>query len=707
MNAQPFQFPKEKPTFNKEAIQGSKLLSKHSFKEAKKAYLLSLRKDPHNSFVLCDLGLIELNLKNASSALNYFLQALIQTSTNSIAFDNAITLICEQTGPEKGNYEVISENYTKHSSNPAIVALMILGNLKEKRTDAAEAIMGELLLLPQLKTQFLNTLGTTIGQFFAIPSISVKIFQKSFELDNSQGTILVQIIANLIWLKEFPKAKEWISKYRIFKFKDCREIYWQEITVLENMGDHEQAISVAKECLSKFSPDFNFNTKSFLYQNLQRIQNSHADELIKEYTSRMLTGNEIFHFSWLFVSSISDCLSQTTVHNLHKKYWEISNISQISSNIVPKFQRKGDEKLRVGFVSADFCSHPVQQFFEPLLMELKSKPLEIFLYSNTFLADNVTERFKKSVPNWRNITSLDDTAAAHLVQSDKIDILIDLGGHTTHNRLHLFALRPAPIQCTYLGYTYSTGLNTMDYWILDSKVSSPTVRSYSTETIWELDRPWVAYSPKPQILSRPIRLSEKRDKIVFGTSNHIRKYSKTTISLFAKVLQAIPNSLLLLKAQGLDSPQPQKGFIKAFEERGISRDRLFFAGYSPNLENHMEVLQQIDIALDTTPFSGGTTTCDLLSMGIPVLTLKGDSFVSRMSAAFLEWIGLNHWVCESEEEFINKALVYSLDIQSLNEVRSGLRDLLQAGKLFDPADLAQHLHESFNKMIEIKEAVLK
>ncbi len=358
-----------------------------------------------------------------------------------------------------------------------------------------------------------------------------------------------------------------------------------------------------------------------------------------------------------------------------------------------------DRRLKLGLVSPDFCRHAVSYFIEPLLEHWDRSQLEVFLYSNGEVRDDYTARLQEKADQWRDIRLLGQEEAIAQILRDEIDILVDLAGHTAGNRLALMAGKPAPIQATYLGYYGTTGLEQVDYWLTDAVLHPPECDADDpcSEERWRLDRPYVSFRPLPAApaVSPPPCL--RNGFITFGSFNQSRKITQRTAEHWLAVLQAVPDSHLLLKSRNLGEATEQQRVRELFEGLGLAPERLTLQGHSPTVEQHLAAYSQLDIALDTFPYTGCTTTADALWMGVPVLTVAGSSMVSRQAAAVLTAVGNANWICRDAAELVAIAQQLVADPQALASRRERQRQQVAASPLLDHADLARATERAFRQ----------
>ena len=285
---------------------------------------------------------------------------------------------------------------------------------------------------------------------------------------------------------------------------------------------------------------------------------------------------------------------------------------------------------------------------------------------------------------------------AQRIHDDQIDILIDLGGFTQDSRIIACTYKPAPVQATYLGYFTTTGLNTMDYWISDAVLTPGNTIEQTVETIFNLDRCCLCYTPPAE--SPEVSQSKHVDAVTFGSFNDLSKISDMAIELWAEVLKAVPASNLLLKAKQLHDLRLQNKLLEKFSSHGIAPNRIELRSRTTSRRDHLALYDNIDIALDTIPRTGGTTTMEALWMGVPVITLKGKRFIERLSSTMIQAINRDDWIASTKEDFIAKAVSLAENVKLRNELRRTLRRQVMASPLYDGKDLARSLEQAYRKM---------
>ena len=356
--------------------------------------------------------------------------------------------------------------------------------------------------------------------------------------------------------------------------------------------------------------------------------------------------------------------------------------------------------LRVGLVSGDLRNHPVGYFLESVLMALSANAagrLEFFAYHNHFRTDALTERIKACCHGWHSVMGLSDEALVQMIRGDGIDILIDLSGHTAHNRLSMFAWKPAPVQASWLGYFATTGVAAMDYLIADPWVAPEAEEAYFSEKIWRLPETYLCFTP-PDVAAEVAPLPALANGyITFGCFNHLTKMNDAVVALWARVLHAVPGSRLFLKTRQLNEATTQQGVVDRFTAYGIDAGRLVLEGSAPRVEL-LSAYRRVDIALDPFPYPGGTTSVESLWMGVPALTLAGERFLSHIGESILQNVGLPEWIASGADDYVARAASHASDLQRLTVLRSELRQQVLSSPLFDAPRFARHFEVALRGM---------
>jgi protein O-GlcNAc transferase len=357
--------------------------------------------------------------------------------------------------------------------------------------------------------------------------------------------------------------------------------------------------------------------------------------------------------------------------------------------------RDKDKRLKVGYVSGDFRNHSIAFFFEPVLLGHDKSQVEVFCYHNHHQHDDVSSRLAALADHWIACKGMADEALAARIRADGIDILVDLSGHTAYNRLLTFARKPAPVQITWMGYPNSTGLSAIDYRLTDAAMDPPGLTErYNSETLLRLPTS-CQFNPSP--IRPPINAlpALTQGVFTFACLNHLTKISEQAMALWAQILQALPDARLMLG--GVNDQASRQKLIDTFARYGIAEDRLALHP-KMSLDAFLALHHQIDLALDPFPFNGGTTSFHALSMGVPVVTLAGDTPVTRSGASIMANVGLPEFVATSPEEYVRLAIGFAGDVPRLDRIRQSLG----AGNpaLYEPGTnpFARHLEQAFRQV---------
>ena len=355
--------------------------------------------------------------------------------------------------------------------------------------------------------------------------------------------------------------------------------------------------------------------------------------------------------------------------------------------------------LRIGYVSPDFRQHSVAHFIEPVLTAHDKKNFDVFCYYNDTVSDDTTLRIQSLVPNWRVLAELSDHDAARKVQEDKIDILIDLAGHTNRNSLMMFARKPAPVQVTWLGYPNTTGFSCMDYRITDALCDPVGMTdTLHTEKLIRLPDCFSCFTPPANSPNVGALAALHGNGIMFGSFNYFIKMNEQVIETWARILGRVANSRLTLKYRSLNSESVQSVVHAAFAKHGVAHERLVLLGNDASQLDHLARYNNIDIALDPFPYNGTTTTCDALWMGVPVIALAGKTHVSRVGVSQLTNIGLPELIAADLNSYVDIAVALANDLPRLAQLRDDLRERMKVSPLMDAPRFTRNLEHAFQEM---------
>ena len=391
------------------------------------------------------------------------------------------------------------------------------------------------------------------------------------------------------------------------------------------------------------------------------------------------------HSNLLFILNYSARHRPEEVFAEHRRYGE-RHVQPVAS---PKPDPAWPRRLRVGYVSPDFRSHVVTSFMLPVFAKHDRERFEVYGYYTYSEEDALTAAMRGLADNWLDCAKYSDAELAGQIRADRIDILVDLAGHTVHNRLGTFALRPAPLQLTYLGYPNTTGLTAIDYRITDAKADPPgEADRLNSERLARLPRSFLCFRPGPELYEPGAPAAAR---ITFGCFNNFQKLSDPFFDAAAQVLAAVPDSRLLLKAQTLGTPAVAQRVRERFTAAGVDPSRLELLGWEPSPEGHLATYKRVDIALDSFPYNGTTTTCEAMWMGVPVVALAGDCHAARVGASLLGSVGLDELVARNIGDYVQIAARLAGDRARLDALRAGMRERMRASPLRDEQGFVREL----------------
>jgi protein O-GlcNAc transferase len=352
--------------------------------------------------------------------------------------------------------------------------------------------------------------------------------------------------------------------------------------------------------------------------------------------------------------------------------------------------------LRIGYLSSDFRQHPVAWFMIPVLEKHDRSRFEAHCYASVPRPDAITESVRSLAHRWHDVARASHSEIANAIHGDGIDILIDLLGHCADSHLPVFAQQPAPVQATWLGYLNTTGLTRIQYRISDAYSDPPgEADRLHTETLVRLPHSQWCYRPVMALEHAAQSPVTRNGFVTFGSFNHALKLSPTVRALWASLLAQLPGSRLIVL--GVPAGPARDRLLGEFKDAGISATRLTIVAPLP-LEEYFRWFDAVDLALDSTPYSGGTTTCDTLWMGVPVVTLAGSRPASRSAASILSTLGLTEWIARTPQDYVGLALRFARDPATLAALRRTLREKMRASPLMDESSFVRHMEAAYRHM---------
>jgi predicted O-linked N-acetylglucosamine transferase (SPINDLY family) len=499
-------------------------------------------------------------------------------------------------------------------------------------------------------------------------------------------------------LQQQGKIDEAITSYRraLQLNPNFIETHYRLATALAERGEISAAIAACEQALL-CEPRF-LDARNGLANLLREVGREHDALALYRGVIAADPGHVEAHASLLTLLNGLPDAPPVEIFREHV-LWDERHARSLRQGAAPHTNSKDpDRRLRIGYVSGDFFSHSVAYFIEPLLAAHDRDRVELFAYADVARPDAVTQRLRGHVPNWRNISGMSNPQLADTVRGDAIDLLVDLGGHTAGNRLLAFARKPAPVQVTYLGYPNTTGMSAMDYRLTDARADPPGAEALHSEKLMRLPDTFLCYRPPedaPPVAAPP---ATANGFVTFGSFNAVSKINDPLLDLWARVLAAVPGSRLLLKAKHLSAEINRRRVHGAMAARGVDAGRVELLPPTARVPEHLALYGRMDVALDSFPYHGTTTTCEALWMGVPVVTLAGDRHVSRVGVSLLTTVGLAECIAATEAEYVARAAALAGDAGRLKTLRTGMREQVRASALCDAPRFARNVEAAYRDM---------
>jgi len=521
------------------------------------------------------------------------------------------------------------------------------------------------------------------------------ISEKVLEIKNGEGVFYSLYELSIDCFKVGMNKESLKYSLEALKLQKSGGLYNQIGLVYRAMGKCSQAIESFLKAKRLQPKDTNiWNNLALCLMKVGKA--TEAIELLKEIVrvepqNRKLHSNLLFHLHYMPEVKTSEIFEET-------KKWAKAHTPVSMARKDHDNSPEPNRKLRIGYISPDFKVHSVMYFFLSLLIGHNRDNYEIYGYGNVDKIDQITEAVIKRMDIYRNIRSVPDKEVADLISSDKIDILVEMAGHTKDSSVSVLGYKPAPVQVTYLGYPGTTGMSQVDYRLTDVIADPKDQQKYYTEELFYLPNGFLCFNPETQpALAEPPVLTEKY--IAFGCFNNINKTNPELMKLWIQILDSVQGSKLVLKFSEAIDKDTEQYYYNKFEELGLenARDKIGLIGWLPH-SRHLEVYNYIDIALDTYPYNGTTTTCQSLLMGVPVVTLTGQHHASRVGLDILSRVEMEFFSAKSPEEYVKKAVALALNPDALVKMRKTMRHRLAASPLCNYGVITKDIENAYRQM---------
>jgi protein O-GlcNAc transferase len=658
--------------------------------EAENVYRQVLSVAPNHADALHLRGVIALQSGRLDPAVELIRQAIALRPTFADAYANLGKALTQQ-----GKIEEAIEAYRGAiEANPAFaLAYCTLGILLRRQGKPAQAVQAYLKSIelspqvPETHSNLANALGDQKKFHEAIAEYAKAIQLKPnyAEAHSNLGNAF----------REIGKLQEATAAHaRAIQLKpDYGEAHYNIAIVQKDLGklDEAEASLLRAIQIAPEHPEPHNNLGSV------RKDQRRMEEALACYRQAMKLnpGDPLLHSNFLYAMHFHPGYDRTAIYDEHRK-WNQLHAVPLEKFIEPhRNVPDPDRRLRIGYVSPDFSSHPVGRFLLPLIANHDRERFEVFCYADVRAPDSHTVRLQSHAGGWRNILGMSHAEVARLVREDGIDILIDLTLHMSNNRLPLFARKPAPVQVTYLAYCSTTGLDTMDYRLTDGFLDPVEwVDGCYSEKSARLPRTYWCYEPHMDCPEAAPLPALSNGAITFGCLNNFCKVSPAALEAWGTLLARVPRSRLLLHAQ---EGSHRQHALNLLHRHGVEPSRIEFVASRPMAE-YFGLYGRIDIALDPFPYAGGTTTCDALWMGVPVITLAGATAVGRSGVSLLSNAGLPDLITQSPQDYVSKATELAGDLPALATMRAGLRERIRRSPLMDAVRFAADVEAAYRRM---------
>lgn len=622
----------------------------------------------------------------------------------------------------------MKKNKVLKSSSMPVKDIEYVGSLlSQKKYEAAETFSRNLTKKYPDNGLSWNTLGVCLRHTRKLEE-ALKVLLKALNIMPDDADILYNVGVAYNDLNQFQEAIEYYQKslkilpsraeaysnigncYRFIKSdKDAVEAYQKALELQPNYVFASNNLAIVfkekgeldKAAQTLFNAIQNDPDNPDLYNNFGNIlqHQSHLDGATGAYIKAIVLKpefKEAFN-NLLFNLNYHPDKSAEEIFEYYQEYDRRFTAPLIIHRQPYLNDTSTNRKLKIGYVSPDFRSHSVSFFLEPLLANHDKSKVEVYAYAEIYKEDETTQRYKGYVDQWINTINLSDEKLAERIRCDKIDILVDLAGHTSKNRLETFGRKPTPVSLSWLGFGYTTGLSAIDYFICDNIIVPSGYDHIFSEKPWRISNPAFVYRPPIKKIGNTNELpAVKNGYITFGTLSRAVRINQYEIQTWSEILKRIPNSKLIVNSIDYNNKGSCQSLRDRFSAYGISAQQLDFGyGYAP------DVMRRIDIGLDCFPHNSGTTLYEMLYMGIPYITLAYRPSVGRIGSAILHGIGKQEWIAQNLNEYVDKVVALASDLDTLANLRSTLRTQMEKSPLMDERGFASKMEKAYARMFAI------
>lgn len=607
------------------------------------------------------LGILYAKQSNDEDALHWFLRALAADANLPDTYNNLGMISLRRQNLEDAS-SYFEKSVERDPNNVTYLGNLAVATSQQKNYDVAERALARILALRPRHLE-------------ALISLANLYFQQ----------------------KKYEQAKRYFEKVLAID-KAHPEAVLTLAEIHEKTGDLKVSLTYCNYALSLAR-----SNQSLVYNLMAKISNRSGETMqALEYYRKAFTESsnvglrQQIYSNYLLTLNYHNVGDQNFIYQQHCGFQDMLSATPFSS-----YDNSLDtqRKLRIGYLSPDFKAHPVMFFILPTLIRHDRNRFEIYCYSCVEYPDEVTAQVLQVAEYWRDIHDMKDDEVADLIREDNIDILVDLAGHTAGNRIAVLARKPAPLQISWIGYPNTTGLADVDYRITDHYADPVAVNdTYYTETLLRMNQCFLSYLPIADApdTHRLHRISDS--EVVFGCFNNFSKVTDEILQLWTEILKKTPESRLLLKDRVFADGDIRLKVAQKLEDYGADSSSIQFLTYDESFLDHLRQYNRVDIALDTYPYNGTTTTCEALYMGVPVVSLAGSAHASRVGVSLLSNCGLAELLAYTPEEYVEKATELAQNIGRLRSLKDNLREMLKCSPLMNHQEFARELEDNYRKV---------
>lgn len=639
--------------------KGVELWSASAYADAKTVFRTILRDKPNHSETLRCLSLTIRKEGQLQVAKDMLERAIRANPANYKALSNLANLLIEANDLAGARRSVEQSMAIDPDFGDNHVNLGLLAMRDGKDEEAIAHFERALVILPESVVAKMN-MATCKRRLSGSDAQQHEVDALQAAVDANPEDAKAHCVLALALEGEKRTSRALIHAYRACQLDANANNLSQLAALMCSMGDFEQAMPLFRRGVELAPFEVN-NVASYLFA-MNYFPDTTQQELYEtyvEFANRFLGAKKKFK------------------HNNHAKI--------------------AGRKIRIGYSSPDFRAHALYYFINLIFPAHDRAAFELFAYSNTDKHDEISEEIKGHFDHWCDVSRLSDEQMAQRIFEDGIDVLVDLAGHSRGNRLRAFALRPAPVQASYLGYGYTTGLNDIDYFIGDENLAPEEADPYFSEKVWRVPAPAYAYCPPPgaQIEVSPLP-ALKNGYVTFGSMSRLIRLNDGVLAVWKQVLDRVPGSKLRLDALQLGDAETRDLFLTRLGKAGFRPGQLDLGVTNP----HWKGYAAFDISLDCWPHNTGTTTLDSLWMGVPVVSILARPSVGRFGATFLRPVGLDDWIAGDIPTYIEKAVAFASDLPALAALRASLRERMLHSSLMQKGAMAAKLEVMYREVIE-------